>query len=63
MATPNKDYNEVRKSIAAILKNDDYDDGSIGPVLVRLAWHSSGTYDAATKTGGSSGAGSKFCSL
>lgn len=29
----------VRKDIEAILKNKDYDDGSIGPVLVRLAWH------------------------
>jgi cytochrome c peroxidase len=27
-------------------------DGSYGPVLVRLAWHSSGTYDKETKTGG-----------
>jgi cytochrome c peroxidase len=25
--------------------------------LVRLAWHASGTYDAATDTGGSNGAG------
>ena len=27
---------------------------------IRLAWHSSGTYDAATKTGGSNGAGMRF---
>ena len=27
-------------------------DGSYGPVLVRLAWHSSGTYDKESKTGG-----------
>lgn len=27
-----------------------------GPVLVRLAWHASGTYDKATGTGGSNGA-------
>lgn len=27
-------------------------DGSFGPVLLRLAWHSSGTYDKDTKTGG-----------
>lgn len=33
-----------------------YDDGSYGPVLVRLAWHASGTYDKDTKTGGSNGA-------
>lgn len=33
-----------------------YDDGSYGPIFVRLAWHSSGTYDKETKTGGSNGA-------
>ena len=27
-------------------------DGSYGPVLLRLAWHASGTYDKDTKTGG-----------
>jgi len=39
---------------------DGYDDGSIGPVLVRLAWHASGTYDVNTKTGGSDGATMRF---
>jgi cytochrome c peroxidase len=34
------------------LDAEDYDDGSYGPVLVRLAWHSSGTYDKETNTGG-----------
>jgi cytochrome c peroxidase len=33
-----------------------YDDGSYGPVLLRLAWHASGTYDKDTKTGGSNSA-------
>lgn len=27
-------------------------DGSFGPVFLRLAWHSSGTYDKNTSTGG-----------
>lgn len=27
-------------------------DGSYGPVILRLAWHASGTYDQETKTGG-----------
>ena len=26
-------------------KDEHYDDGSYGPVLVRLAWHASGSYD------------------
>lgn len=55
------DYDQVRKAIADILEsNPDYDDGSYGPVLVRLAWHTSGTYDKATGTGGSNGATMRF---
>lgn len=55
------DYDQVRKAIGDILEsNPDYDDGSYGPVLVRLAWHTSGTYDKATGTGGSHGATMRF---
>ncbi|GAA6019284.1 hypothetical protein JCM8202_000963 [Rhodotorula sphaerocarpa] len=54
------DYDAVRKNIASIIKMPDYDDGSCGPVLVRLAWHASGTYDAETNTGGSNGAGMRY---
>jgi hypothetical protein len=32
------DYDAVRKDIVAQLKKPDYDDGSAGPVFVRLAW-------------------------
>lgn len=32
------DYEVVRKDIIAALKKPDYDDGSLGPVFVRLAW-------------------------
>eukprot|EP01025_Chloroclados_australasicus_P017293 TRINITY_DN1879_c1_g1_i1.p2 TRINITY_DN1879_c1_g1~~TRINITY_DN1879_c1_g1_i1.p2 ORF type:complete len:152 (-),score=9.94 TRINITY_DN1879_c1_g1_i1:94-549(-) len=39
------DYDAVRKAIADILEVENYDDGSYGPLLVRLAWHCSGTYD------------------
>ena len=38
------DYQQVYNAIAKRLEEkDDYDDGSYGPVLVRLAWHCSGT--------------------
>jgi cytochrome c peroxidase len=35
------DFEAVRKDIAALLHQPDYDDGSAGPVLVRLAWYAS----------------------
>jgi cytochrome c peroxidase len=55
------DYQKVYDKIAHLLvEKDEYDDGSYGPVLVRLAWHASGTYDAATGTGGSNGATMRF---
>ncbi|KUL89457.1 hypothetical protein ZTR_04368 [Talaromyces verruculosus] len=54
------DYAAVRKDIAAQLDKPDYDDGSAGPVFLRLAWHSAGTYDAETDTGGSNGAGMRY---
>ncbi|KAI0798538.1 cytochrome c peroxidase [Irpex lacteus] len=56
-----EDYLKVYKRIAEVIDSaDDYDDGSYGPVLVRLAWHSSGTYDKDTKTGGSNYATMRF---
>jgi cytochrome c peroxidase len=55
------DYQKVYDAIAKLIwEKDDYDDGSYAPVLLRLAWHSSGTYDAETKTGGSNGATMRF---
>ncbi|KAJ4006080.1 hypothetical protein NW752_001327 [Fusarium irregulare] len=54
------DFAAVQKSIVELLNQPDYDDGSAGPVLVRLAWHSSGTYDKETDTGGSNGAGMRY---
>ncbi|KAK6083030.1 Cytochrome c peroxidase, mitochondrial [Seiridium cupressi] len=50
----------VKAAVRALLHQPEYDDGSAGPVLVRLAWHSAGTYDAASKTGGSNGAGMRY---
>ncbi|OJJ02599.1 hypothetical protein ASPVEDRAFT_131943 [Aspergillus versicolor CBS 583.65] len=54
------DYDAVRRDIVAQLKKPDYDDGSTGPLFVRLAWHSSGTYDVESDTGGSNGAGMRY---
>jgi len=50
------DYNEVREAIKLLPLKTDSDKDSLGPLLVRLAWHASGTYDKNTKTGGSNGA-------
>jgi cytochrome c peroxidase len=47
-------YNAVAESLDE--GADDYDDGSFAPVILRLAWHASGTYDKETGTGGSNGA-------
>jgi len=56
-----KDYQDVYDEIAKRLEeNDEYDDGSYAPVLLRLAWHCSGTYDKETGTGGSNGATMRF---
>ncbi|KAI9751637.1 MAG: heme peroxidase [Chaenotheca gracillima] len=56
-----EDYQKVYNAVAQRLEDhDDYDDGSYGPVLVRLAWHCSGTYDKDTGTGGSNGATMRF---
>lgn len=55
------DYQRVYDAVAARLwELDDYDDGSYAPVVLRLAWHASGTYDAETGTGGSNGATMRF---
>ncbi|KAI9503635.1 heme peroxidase [Coemansia spiralis] len=53
-------YHNIYKDIADLLEDEDYDDGSYGPVFVRLAWHASGTFDKKTKTGGSDGATIRF---
>ncbi|KAJ3012506.1 UNVERIFIED_CONTAM: hypothetical protein HDU68_001162 [Siphonaria sp. JEL0065] len=54
------DYSQVENDIRAILKRPGYDNGNIGPVLVRLAWHSAGTYSKHDGTGGSNGATMRF---
>lgn len=54
------DYNAVRQELKLYMDNPSWDDGSLAPLFLRLAWHSSGTYDKATGTGGSNGAGMRF---
>lgn len=54
------DYTAVRKAIEDVLEKEGYDDGSYGPLLVRLAWHSAGTYDANKNKFGSDGATMRF---
>lgn len=54
-------YRKVADDIRSILKNySNYDDGNLGPVFVRLAWHASGTYSKKDNTGGSEGATMRF---
>ncbi|RHZ88451.1 hypothetical protein Glove_22g67 [Diversispora epigaea] len=59
MSTPG-DYDAVRTDIKAIIPNSNWDDGSLGPLFVRLAWHASGTFDKYSCTGGSGGATMRF---
>ena len=54
------DYKSIRKDLLKLMNNPDHDDGSIGPILIRLAWHSSGTYDKESNSGGSNGAGMRL---
>lgn len=55
-AAPATDYKLVRERIAKIIE----DEPSHGPLFVRLAWHSSGTFDKVSKTGGSNGGTMRF---
>jgi len=55
-AATTTDYKAVASDIADLFKkNPDW-----GPTIVRLSWHSSGTYDKISKTGGSSGGTIRF---
>ena len=49
---------DIRALIASA--GPKYDDGSYGPLFIRLAWHCAGSYSKYDKTGGSQGAGMRF---
>eukprot|EP01104_Vermistella_antarctica_P020050 TRINITY_DN82_c0_g1_i1.p1 TRINITY_DN82_c0_g1~~TRINITY_DN82_c0_g1_i1.p1 ORF type:complete len:382 (+),score=78.14 TRINITY_DN82_c0_g1_i1:37-1146(+) len=53
-------WDQIKKEILAVIDDLDYDDGSYGPVLVRLAWHASGTFSQFDQDGGSDGATMRF---
>lgn len=61
-ATTESFYRQVGKDVGDLLEsNPSYDGiGHYGPVLVRLAWHASGTFDVKSQTGGSNGATMRF---
>lgn len=57
-----RDYQKVYNAIVDVLENENYDDGTFAPVLLRLAWHASGTFSKHDKAnpGGSNKATMRF---
>jgi len=60
MSSKRGEYASVAEDISSIMEQPGYDDGSIGPVLVRLGWHASGTYEKKGNKYGSNGATMRF---
>lgn len=61
IAIDNLEYiDNVKQAIRQLLPNPIYDDGSLGPIVLRLAWHCCATYNKFTGDGGSNGATMRF---
>jgi cytochrome c peroxidase len=61
LAAENVDYDKLRADIVTLLEsNPQYEDGSYGPLMVRLAWHQAGTYSKSDGSGGSEGGRIRF---
>jgi cytochrome c peroxidase len=54
------DLSEVRDELCALMFDRAHDDGSYAPLLIRFAWHCCGTWDHASRTGGSNGGTMRF---
>lgn len=59
-AAKGQDLTAVRQDLARALRCPGWDSGSLAPLFIRFAWHCCGTYDAATRTGGSNGGTMRF---
>jgi cytochrome c peroxidase len=54
------DLTAVRREIAESLYDRTHDDGSLGPLMLRFAWHNAGTWDKEKRTGGTNGCTMQF---
>jgi cytochrome c peroxidase len=58
---PKVDFKALEADIRTLIESaGKYDDGSYGPLLIRLAWHSAGNYSKFDHTGGTNGATMRF---
>lgn len=60
MPTEALDLTDIRAAIHAVMYDPSHDDGSYAPLLIRFAWHLSGTFDKESNTGGSNGSTMRF---